>query len=150
MIRFGEIERYVGNLMVYNLLCCDLGVRGDLSTPAKPDAGFLLKCGPDGNFQPAGARGRIFVRDSDSVRDYDKLSQKVTFPQRFARTPPNQMEDSTQCSTFARSQYAGRTTRGPRPGACFIAKGPPQAEARLRPIRGGARQSISRQPAHVA
>src|SRR5271168_2796798 len=81
MIRFGEIERYVGNLIVDNLLGCDLGVRGDLSTPAKPDAGFLLKCGLDDNFQPAGARGCIFVRNSDSVRDYDKLSQKVPFPQ---------------------------------------------------------------------
>jgi hypothetical protein len=48
----------------------------------------LLKCGPDGNFQPAGARGYIFVGNSDSVRDYDKLSQKVPFPRRFGRTPP--------------------------------------------------------------
>src|SRR5208282_6674459 len=107
MIRFGEIERYVGNLIVDNLLCCDLGVRGDLSTPAKPDAGFLLKCGPDGNFKPAGARGCIFVGNSDSVRDYDKLSQKVPFLQRFASTLPYQMEDSTQCSTLAEVDTSG-------------------------------------------
>src|SRR5271154_1822782 len=98
MIRFGKIERYVGNLIVHDLPCCDLGVRGDLSTPAKPDAGFLLKCGPDGNFQPAGARGCIFVGNSDSIRDYDELSQKVPFPQRSARTPPYQTENSTQGS----------------------------------------------------
>ena len=65
MIRFGKIERYVGYLIVDNLLGCDLGLRGDLSTPAKPDAGFLFKCGPDGNFQPAGARGCIFVGNSE-------------------------------------------------------------------------------------
>ena len=59
---------------MYDLLCGDLSVRGDLSAPAEPNARFVLKCGLDGNFKPAGARLCIFLGNSDSIRDYDELS----------------------------------------------------------------------------
>ena len=29
-------------------------MRGNLSAPAKPNAGFVLKCGLNGNFKPSG------------------------------------------------------------------------------------------------
>jgi hypothetical protein len=60
---------------VHDLLSGDLGVRGDLSAPAEPNARFVLECRLDGNFKPASARLCIFLGNGDSVRDYDKLSQ---------------------------------------------------------------------------
>jgi len=75
MIFFGEIERNVGDLVVHDLLSGNLGVRGNLATPAEPNAGFVLKRGLDSNFQPAGARAYIFLGNSDSIRDYDELTQ---------------------------------------------------------------------------
>jgi hypothetical protein len=75
MIFFGEIERNVGNLVVHDLLSGNLGVRGNLATPAEPNAGFVLKRGLDSNFKPAGARAYIFLGNSDSIRDYDELTQ---------------------------------------------------------------------------
>jgi hypothetical protein len=56
VILFGEIERNVGNLVVHDLLCGNLSLRSDLSTPAKPNAGFVLKRGLDGNFKAASTR----------------------------------------------------------------------------------------------
>jgi hypothetical protein len=40
---------------------------GDLATPAEPNAGFVLKCGRESNFKPAGARLCIFLGNTDSV-----------------------------------------------------------------------------------
>jgi hypothetical protein len=50
-------------------------MRGNLSAPTEPNAGFVLKCGLDGNFKPAGARLCIFLGNRDSIRDDDELSQ---------------------------------------------------------------------------
>ena len=60
---------------MHDCLSGDLGVSGDLSAPAEPNAGFVLKCRLDGNFKPAGAGLCIFPGDGDPVRDYDELSQ---------------------------------------------------------------------------
>ena len=70
VVFFGEIERDVGNLVVHDLLCGNLSVRGDLSAPAEPNARFVLKCGLDGNFKPAGAGLSIFLGDE---RLYSRL-----------------------------------------------------------------------------
>jgi hypothetical protein len=45
----------------------NLGMRGDLSAPAEPNASFVLECGLDGNFKPAGARLCIFLGNCDSI-----------------------------------------------------------------------------------
>jgi hypothetical protein len=66
VILFREIERDVGNFVVYDLLCGNLSARGDLSAPSEPNARFVLKCGLDGNFKPAGARRRIFLGNGNS------------------------------------------------------------------------------------
>jgi hypothetical protein len=71
----GEIERDVGYLIVHDLLCGNLSMRSNLSTPAEPSARFVLKRGLDGNFKPARARVYIFLGNADSIRDYDELSQ---------------------------------------------------------------------------
>jgi hypothetical protein len=61
---------------MHDLLCGNLSVCGrDLSAPAEPNAGFVLKCGLDSNFKPAGARLCNSLRNGDSIRDYDELSQ---------------------------------------------------------------------------
>ena len=75
MVLFGEIERDIGNPVVHDPLGIDLGASGDLSAPAEPNARFLLKRRFNGDFKPAGASLRIFVRNRDSVGDYDKLRQ---------------------------------------------------------------------------
>jgi hypothetical protein len=75
VVFLGEIERDVGNLVMNDLLRGDLGLRSDLSAPAEPNARFVLECRLDGNFKAAGARLCIFVRNGNSIRDYDKLSQ---------------------------------------------------------------------------
>ena len=75
MVLFGEIERDIGNPVVHDPLGIDLGASGDLSAPAEPNAGFLLKRRLDGDFKAAGASLCILVRDRDSVGDYDKLRQ---------------------------------------------------------------------------
>jgi hypothetical protein len=75
VVFFGEIERDVGNLVMHNLPCGNLSMRGNLSAPAEPNASFVLKCGLNGNFKPSGAHLRNFLRNGDSIRDYDELSQ---------------------------------------------------------------------------
>ena len=75
VVLFGEIERDIGNPVVHDPLGIDLGASGDLSTPAEPNARFLLKRRLDGDFKPAGAGLCISVRNCDSVGDYDKLRQ---------------------------------------------------------------------------
>ena len=75
VVLFGEIERDVGNFVMHDPLCSDLGASGDLSTPAEPNAGFVLERRLDGDFKPAGARLCIFLGNGDSIGDYDKLRQ---------------------------------------------------------------------------
>ena len=75
VVLLGEIECDVGNPVVHDPLCSDLGKSGDLSTPAEPNARFVLKRRLDGDFKPAGARLCIFLGNGDSVGDYDKLRQ---------------------------------------------------------------------------
>ena len=67
MVLFGEVYRDVGNLIVRQLLRRDLGVRGDLSASAEPNAGFLRKCRFHGNLEPASARLCIFLGNGDSI-----------------------------------------------------------------------------------
>src|SRR6476660_9740686 len=43
VVLLGEIECDVGNPVVHDPLCSDLGKSGDLSTPAEPNARFVLK-----------------------------------------------------------------------------------------------------------
>lgn len=62
-----EIERNVGNFFVDNFLCCYPAMRRDLSTPAKPNAGFLFKCSIDRDFKPAGARACMSFRNGNSI-----------------------------------------------------------------------------------
>ena len=75
VVFFGEIERDVGNLVMHDRLCGNLAVRDDLSAPAEPSASFALERRPNSNLKPAGARLCNFLRNGDSIRDYDELSQ---------------------------------------------------------------------------
>jgi len=75
VVLFGEIERNVANPVVHDPLRSDFGASGDLSTPAEPHTRFVLERRLHGNFKPAGVSLRIFVRNRDSVGDYDKLRQ---------------------------------------------------------------------------
>ena len=67
VVLFGEVERDVRNLVVDDLACRDPTMRRDFSTPAEPNAGFLLECCVDGNFKPAGTRASISLGNGDSV-----------------------------------------------------------------------------------
>jgi len=80
MVLSREIERNVGNFFVDNFLCCYLAMRRDFSTPAKPNAGFLFQGSIDRYFKAAGARACTSFRNSNSIRDYDKLPQRQSFP----------------------------------------------------------------------
>jgi len=75
MVLFGEIERDIGNPVVHDPLGINLGASGDLSTPAEPNARFVLERRFDGDFKPTGASLCIFLGNGDSVGDYDKLRQ---------------------------------------------------------------------------
>ena len=75
VVLVGEIERDVGNSVVHDPLGINLGASGDLSTPAEPNARFMLERRLDGDFKPTGARLCIFLGNGDAVRDYDKLCQ---------------------------------------------------------------------------
>src|ERR1051326_6038542 len=86
MVLFGEVYRDVGNLIVRQLLRRDLGVCGDLSAPAEPNARFLRECRLHGNLEPAGARLCIFLGNGDSIRDYDELPQKRSSPRNSIAT----------------------------------------------------------------
>ena len=60
---------------MHDLLRGVLSMCGDLAAPTEPNPRFLLKCRLDSNFKPAGARAYIFLGNSDSIRDYDELTQ---------------------------------------------------------------------------
>ena len=60
---------------MHDPLGLNLGASGDLSTPAEPNARFVLERRLDGDFEATGARLYIFLGNGDPVRDYDKLRQ---------------------------------------------------------------------------
>jgi hypothetical protein len=75
VVFFGQIERDVGNFVMHDRLRRDLGVRGDLSAPAEPNARSLLKRSLYGDLKPAGARLSSFVGNGDPIRDNHELRQ---------------------------------------------------------------------------
>ena len=67
MILSGEVDRDVGNFFINDPSCCGRAMRGDPSTPAKPNTGSLLECSIDGKFKSAGARGCASFRKGDPI-----------------------------------------------------------------------------------
>src|SRR5262249_34906358 len=75
VILLGEIGNDVGDLVFDDLAGLDLAARGDAATPAEPDSGRTLERGLDGNFEAAGARLAVLIRNGDPVRYYDEPRQ---------------------------------------------------------------------------
>ena len=67
VILSGEIDRDVGDVLINSPLCCDRAMRGNSSTPAKPNTRSLLKSGINGNFKSTSARACTSFRDGNSI-----------------------------------------------------------------------------------